>query len=172
VLRHGTHQASEVMLAQLPLAVVSGVLGQSTGLLAQLSQMGLGFAVNSMLLKNSRSMESQADEVGTYVLYQAGYDPRAMVQFFQTIEKKYPQNTLQFFSDHPNPQNRIKDVDEEISQLGPPRQGTTDSAAFESMKRRMHSLPSPPKPKPAPSASSADPPPLFSTRPAKRVGGE
>jgi predicted Zn-dependent protease len=166
VLRHGTHQASEIMLARMPLALLGSIFGESTSLLGQLSQMGLGFAVNSALLKNSRNMESQADEVGTYVLYQAGYDPRAMVQFFQIIEKKYPQRTLQFFSDHPNPENRIKDVDEEISNLGPPRQGTTDSTAFESVKRRLLSLPPPPKPKAAPSASSADPLPSPSSRPA------
>lgn len=149
VLRHGTHQASEIMLAQLPLGILGSLFGQSTGLTAQLAQLGLGFTVNSLLLKNSRYMESQADEVGTYVLYQAGYDPRGMANFFEIMEKKYPQQAIQFFSDHPNPENRIKDVDAEISRLGSPRAGTIDNAAFESAKRRLLSLPPPPKLKPA-----------------------
>jgi predicted Zn-dependent protease len=167
VLRHGTHQASEIMLAQLPLGILGSLFGQSTGLTAQLAQMGLGFTINSLLLKNSRNMESQADEVGTFVLYKAGYDPRAMANFFQIIEKKYPQKTLQFFSDHPNPENRIKDVDAQITKLGSPRAGTIDNTAFESAKRRLLSLPVAPKPKPAaqPSASSAGAPPLPSNCP-------
>lgn len=152
VMRHGTHQASQVMIAQMPLALLGGMLGQSSSLVAQLAQMGIGFGVNSVLLHNSRGAESQADEVGTYVLYHAGYDPRAMAQFFQIIEQKYPQRTLQFFSDHPVPENRIKDVDAEIPQLGPPLPGggKTDSAEFQAIKKKLLAMPPPPKVKPAP----------------------
>ena len=123
VMRHGTHIASQAVLAQGGMAILSGILGQSGSLTSQLAQLGLGLGVDSLLLKNSRTAETQADEVGAYILYQAGYDPHAMVQFFQIIARKYPQRTLQFFSDHPNPENRIKDVDVEITQLGPPRAG-------------------------------------------------
>lgn len=145
VMRHGTHQASEVMLAQAPLAILAGFLGQSSSLASQLAQLGLGFTVNSILLKNSRSMEAQADEVGTYILYQAGYDPYAMARFFEIIEKKYPQQTLEFFSDHPNPGNRIQAVDEEIPKLGPAKHWKTDSPEFEAVKKRLEALPPPPK---------------------------
>jgi predicted Zn-dependent protease len=103
-----------------------------------------------LLLKNSRSAETQADEVGSYVLYQAGYDPHAMVRFFQIIEKKYPQRTLQFFSDHPNPENRIKDVDWEIAQLGPARGWRTNSPEFEAARQQLAALPPPPKQKGTP----------------------
>ncbi len=149
VLRHGTHQASQMMLAQAPLAILGGLLGQSSSLASQLAQMGIGFGVNSILLKNSRSAESQADEVGTYILYHAGYDPRAMVQFFKIIEQKYPQRTVEFFSDHPNPENRIQKVDAIIPQLGPSREGKTDSPEFEAVKKRLLAMAPPPKGKPA-----------------------
>ena len=115
VMRHGTHEASQALLAQAPLAILGGMLGQSGSLTDLLTQMGLSLGVNSILLRNSRNAESQADEVGTYILYQAGYDPRAMAQFFETVEKKYPRKTIQFLSDHPNPENRIKNVDSEIA---------------------------------------------------------
>src|SRR5437667_4758822 len=85
VMRHGTHQASEKILAQAPLAILGGVLGESGSLMSQLAQYGLGFGVTSVFLHNSRSIEAQADQVGTYTLYQAGYDPRAMAQFFEII---------------------------------------------------------------------------------------
>jgi predicted Zn-dependent protease len=148
VLRHGTHQASETMLVQAPLAILGGFLGQSGSLMSQLAQYGIGFGVQSIMLRNSRSMEAQADSVGTYVLYQAGYDPHAMAQFFQIIEQKYPQRTIQFFSNHPNPGNRINAVDEEIPQLGPPKTWTTDTPRFQAVKKRLLSLPPAPKPKP------------------------
>ena len=140
VMRHGTHIASQAVLAQGGLAILTSIFGQSGSLTSQLAQLGLGLGVDSLLLKNSRTAETQADEVGTYILYQAGYDPHAMVQFFQIIARKYPQRTLQFFSDHPNPENRIKDVDAEIAQLGPPRGTKTDSPEFEGVKQYLAAL--------------------------------
>lgn len=149
VMRHGTHQASEAVLAQAPLAILGGFLGKGGSIMGQLAQYGVGFGVQSVFLHNSRGMESQADQIGTYILYQAGYDPRAMAQFFEIIESKYPQKTIQFFSDHPNPDNRIRAVDAEIPQLGPRKQWIEDSPEFQSIKRRVQALPLPPKPKPS-----------------------
>ena len=173
VMRHGTHMASQAMLAQAPLAIIGGLLGQSGSLTAQLLQMGIGFGVNSLFLKNSRSAEAQADEVGTYVLYHADYDPHAMAQFFQIIEKKYPQRTIQFFSDHPVPENRVKAVDEEIPRLGPAQAWKTDSPEFQAVKKHLQSLPPPPKAKPTPAASdkSSGPPPAPSNNMTRYDGG-
>jgi len=159
VMRHGTHMASQAVLAQAPLAILGGILGQGGSITAQLAEMGIGFGINSIMLHNSRSAEAEADEVGTYILYQAGYDPRAMPQFFQIIEKKYPQRTLQFFSDHPNPENRIQDVDAEIGKLGPPRGAKADSPEFEAIKRRLAEMSPPPEAQGTPKASASQPPP-------------
>jgi predicted Zn-dependent protease len=161
VMRHGTHIASQAVLAQGGLAVLTSILGQSGSLTSQLAQLGLGLGVDSLLLKNSRAAETQADEVGAYILYLAGYDPHAMVQFCQIIARKYPQRTLQFFSDHPNPENRIKDVDAEIAQLGPPRGGKTDSPEFQGVKQYLSALSPPPQQKGTPKADAKiQPPPL------------
>jgi len=161
VMRHGTHIASQAVLAQGGLAILNAILGQSGSLTTQLTQLGLGLGVDSLLLKNSRTAETQADEVGTYILYQAGYDPRAMVPFFQIIAKKYPQRTLQFFSDHPNPENRIRDVDQEIAQLGPPHGGRTDDGEFDSAKQHLAALAPPPERKGTPKIDAkSHPPPL------------
>jgi predicted Zn-dependent protease len=153
VMRHGTHQASNTMLAKGGLGILGGLLGGGGSLSSEALQGLVGFGVNSMFLHNSRSAETQADEVGTYVLYQAGYDPHAMVQFFQIIEQKYPQQTIQFFSDHPNPENRIKKVDEEIPELGAAKQWKTDSPEFQAMKKRVLAMPPPPKARPQASAA-------------------
>jgi predicted Zn-dependent protease len=145
VMRHGTHQASEMMLAQAPLSILAGLLGQSSSLASQLAQLGLSFGVNSILLRNSRSAESQADEVGAYILYRAGYNPYGMPQFFGIIQKKYPQRTIQFFSDHPNPGNRIRNVGEEIPKLGPRKDWKTDSPEFQAVKQKLQKMPPAPK---------------------------
>ncbi|MGH9470245.1 MAG: M48 family metalloprotease [Terriglobia bacterium] len=147
VMRHGTHHASDMALARGPLTILSGLLGGSGSVAGSLVEAGLGFGVNSVLLHNSRGMESKADEVGTYILYRAGYNPHAMAQFFQMLQQKYPQQTIQFFSDHPNPGNRIKNVDKEIPLLGPAKQWVNDTPEFEAIKRRLKSLPPPPPPK-------------------------
>jgi len=161
VMRDGTHIASEAVLARGGMAIVTSIFGQSDSLASQLAQLGLGVGVDSLLLKYSRAAETQADEVGTYILYQAGYDPHAMGQFFQIIAKKYPQRTLQFFSDHPNPENRIQDVDAEIAQWGQPRGAKTDSPEFEGTKEYLVALAPPPQQKGTPKseAKKQTPPP-------------
>jgi predicted Zn-dependent protease len=67
-----------------------------------------------------RDAEKQADLEGVGILYNAGYDPRGMPQFFETIEAKTGKGGAQFLSDHPNPGNRTEYVNQEIATF-PPR---------------------------------------------------
>ena len=141
-LRHGTNQASKSTVAQMPLAILGGILGNnSTG--AALAQLGVGFTVNSILLKYSRDAESQADIMGTQILYDSGYDPRAMGQFFQKIQTEGAGGRpIEFFSNHPNPDNRMARVNEEVNRLGGPPNGfRSDSRQFQDIKRYVQSLP-------------------------------
>ena len=171
VMRHGTHIASEAVLAQGGMAILTGILGQNGSLTSQLAQLGLGLGVDSLLLKNSRAAETQADEVGAYILDLAGYDPHAMAQFFQIIARKYPQRTLQFFSDHPNPENRVKDVDLEISHMGPLRGARLDSPEFQTIKQQMAGLDPPPQVRGTPKIEARNsPPPLPSATVARFQG--
>jgi beta-barrel assembly-enhancing protease len=140
-LRHGTHQASTAYVAQAPLAILGGVLGSNSvgGVLAQL---GVSFATSSLLLRYSRDAESQADLMGIQILHDSGYDPRAMVEFFEKIQAQSKGRALQFFSDHPNPENRISNVQREIQRLGGmPPNARTDSPEFHTVKTSMASLP-------------------------------
>src|SRR5262245_883461 len=140
VLRHGTNQVSKSYLAQAPLAVLGGVLGSNSlgGLIAQL---GGSFAVTSLMLKYSRTDESQADLIGTQILYDAGYDPNAMVEFFEKIEQQSKGSFSDFFSDHPKPENRIRNVQREIQKLGGLRPGPRiDSRDFQATKSIMLGL--------------------------------
>jgi len=140
-LRHGTAQASKASLAQGAVSIFGGLFGGSTGgaLLSQGAALGAG----SLLLHYSRSAETQADVMGTQVLYDSGYDPRAMAQFFEKLETESKgKNPPQFFSDHPNPENRLARVDEEIDKLGGvPPNAKRDSSEFEVIKREVLALP-------------------------------
>jgi len=150
VMRHATQRATELLLPQLGLSVLEGWLGQGSGLGGRLTEMGVNFLVGSALLKYSRDEESQADAVGAYILYHAGYDPRAMTQFFEIIQQKYPQRTTEYFLDHPVPEHRMQKVEEEIPHLGPPLANPkTDSPEFHAAKERLLHLPAPPAPEPA-----------------------
>jgi len=81
--------------------------------------------------------------MGTQVLYDAGYDPRAMAQFFEKLETETKgKNPPEFFSDHPNPEHRVERVDEEVEKLGgAPPGAKRDSAEFEAIKREVLALP-------------------------------
>src|SRR4029077_12094290 len=83
------------------------------------------------------------DVLGTQILYDAGYDPRAMAQFFEKLEAQTEgKNPPQFLSDHPNPGNRVERVDVEIDKLGGvPSNARRDSAEFEAIKREVMALP-------------------------------
>jgi predicted Zn-dependent protease len=144
-LRHGTNQASKASAAQLPLAILGGVIG-SDSTKTVLAQLGASFAVNSILLKYSRTAESQADVLGTQILFDTGYDPRAMAQFFEILEaRQRDKGQVEFFSNHPSPENRIERVNEEVSALGGvPRNVTTNSREFDDIKRYVQSLSGPP----------------------------
>src|SRR5438094_1046927 len=144
-LRHGTHQASTAYVAQAPLAILGGVLGSNSvgGVLAQL---GVSFATSSLLLKYSRDAESQADLMGTQILHDSGYDPRAMVEFFEKIQAESKGRAIQFFSDHPNPENRISNVQHEIERLGGmPVNARRDSPDFHTVKTSFAGMPAPRK---------------------------
>jgi len=156
-LRHGTNQATKAQAAQGFLGIASGIFGGSTGgtLLTELG----AFAAGGVLLRYSRTAESQADVLGTQVLYDSGHDPRAMAQFFEKLEAETKgKNPPEFLSDHPNPEHRVGRVDEEIDRLGGiPANAKRDSAEFEAIKREVLALPV--VKKPVPSAAGAAPPP-------------
>src|SRR5712692_3210764 len=144
-LRHGTNQASKASAAQMPLGILGALLGSSsTG--AALAQLGAGFTLNSLLLKYSRTDESQADIMGTQILYDSGYDPRGMGQFLEKIQAlDQGQHRVAFFSDHPSPDRRVERVAQEVDNLGGTKSGSkTNSREFDDIKRYIQSMPAPP----------------------------
>ena len=140
-LRHGTTEATKAQAAQAGVGILGAIFGGNAGG-ALLTELGR-FSAGGVLLRYSRTAETQADVVGTQVLYDAGYDPRALAQFFEKIEADSKgQNPPEFFSDHPNPDHRVERVEEEIDKLGGlPRNMKKDSVEFEAIKHEVLALP-------------------------------
>lgn len=110
------------------------LLGNSTA--GQVVQTGLSSIQGLEFLHMSRESEKEADLLGTGILYDSGYDPRGLPQFFETIKAKYGAGGAQMLSDHPDPGNRTQYVNAEIATLPPRPNPMVNSAAF----ARMHSL--------------------------------
>ncbi len=125
IQRHGTRAASKQMAAQVPLALLAGVLGKSTS--GQAPDMGISFGVGSYFLRNSRQSESEADLFGADIMYDAGFDPHGLIEFFTKLQSQNEDQAGQggnidddfgeFFGDHPDPGNRVEAVNHEIATL-------------------------------------------------------
>lgn len=144
-LRHGTNQASKANFIQLPAMLAGAVMGNSS-LLGQLTSAGIGLGANSVLLKFSRSAETQADLNGAQLMANAGYNPIEMARFFEKLEASGGKAGPQFLSDHPNPGNRMKAIQEEIRYMPKKDYTAGVNSNFREVQAIVKALP-PPKPK-------------------------
>jgi len=146
-LRHGTNQASKANLLQLPAALAGAVAGGT--LMGQLAQAGIGLGLNSVVLKFSRSAESEADLNGAQMMAGAGYNPLDLAHFFEKLQAQGGDKTMQFFSDHPNPGNRMKAIQDQLQQM-PQKSYTANTRQFNWIQGKVNALPPPKKlPQPA-----------------------
>ncbi len=141
VMRHATCNETKQRgqslwwgLAQLG----AGVL--APGAAGVIAQQGVGALAGLSFLRMSREDEKQSDLMGTDILYDAGYDPRGLPQFFETIQAKYGSGGAQILSDHPNPGNRTEYVNQEIASLPPRTDYVKMSNAFRSMKKEADAI--------------------------------
>ncbi len=134
-LRHSTSRASKVSAFQIPLVLAAGTLNKKGGLLGALSGIGLSFGLNSLFLRYSRGAEKNADILGARMLSEVGYQPVEMANFFQKLERQSGgRSGPQFFSDHPNPGNRVRYVTAEVRDLPVKRYTRGDTKQFREMK--------------------------------------
>ena len=79
-----------------------------------------GLAVPLTFLKYSRNFEREADLLGLQYLYKAGYDPAAIVDFFEKLEameKEKPGAMAELFRSHPITSERVKNTQKNIQEL-------------------------------------------------------
>ena len=84
---------------------------------AQMVAMMVGKMVN---MKFGRDDEIESDRWGVTLTARAGYDPRAMIGVMKVLEHAAGGgNTPEFFSTHPNPENRIEHIQQVIAENFP-----------------------------------------------------
>jgi predicted Zn-dependent protease len=76
-------------------------------------------AVVAITLPNSRTGESEADQIGIELAARAGYDPRAAVTLWEKMAKVGGGGPPEFLSTHPAPQNRAARLAELGRQVTP-----------------------------------------------------
>lgn len=121
VSRHGTEQLSRAHGIN---AIGSVLLGQNPRVYQQILAQVLA---QGSMARFSRSAENEADRLGVRYMYEAGYDPRGMVEMFRGLleqRRRSPSSVEQFFATHPLTEDRIASVQREIAQL-PQRSGLT-----------------------------------------------
>ncbi len=138
--RHGTRQASRAQItnwASIPLIFVGGGIGYGVRQAASL-------ALPLTFLKFSRGFEKEADFLGVQYLYKTGYDPNAMVTFFERLQakdKKKPGTLAKAFGSHPPTGDRIKEVQKAITDFLPMRaEYAVTTSEFDQVKQRLARL--------------------------------
>lgn len=123
------HSAKQIAKSQWTglLAGIAGAIMPQSGL-GDLARMGIQVGAGTVMMKYSRTDEAQADSVGAIIMYNAGYNPRALADFFTTLEKKSGNGGPQFLSDHPNPGNREAAITKEIQPWAPKEYRESDTA--------------------------------------------
>lgn len=107
--RHSTEQLTKSYSISLLLQVV---LGENAQLLSEIAQ-GL------VSLKFSRSDESEADEYSVKYLCPTEYNAAGAAGFFdRLIQMEQAGGTPQFLSTHPNPDNRVADMNTHKTDFG------------------------------------------------------
>lgn len=63
------------------------------------------------VLPNSREAEQEADRIGVELAARAGYDPRAAISLWKKMGQAGGASPPEFLSTHPNPENRLRDLE-------------------------------------------------------------
>lgn len=120
ILRHGAEQVSRAQAQQLAIVGLGAVVASQTEdeQTAQLA-VGLGSiaAQGFVALPHSRSMELEADHIGTLYMARAGYDPRSAPRLWRKMAKLKEGANQQptFLSTHPSDGKRIERLEARMS---------------------------------------------------------
>ena len=132
VMMHSAREAAETRPYQIAGALGSAIFGGLFGgtALGQLAQLGVQLGAGGVIMKYSRTAETEADLMGAQIMYNAGFNPQAMVTFFDKLRKRGGSSVPQFLSDHPDPGDRAQTIQKVISRF-PPKQYIVDSPQFQ-----------------------------------------
>jgi predicted Zn-dependent protease len=135
--RHGTRNCTRREIARA--ANMSLILLGPGGWAGYAIFTGLKVGVPLTFLKFSRSAESEADYLGLQYMYKVGYDPNALIAFFERMDSEpSPGKFATMFSSFPPTRNRIKAIQREIATILPARdQYIVTTSEFDLIKSRL-----------------------------------
>jgi predicted Zn-dependent protease len=114
VARHGAQKIAKAQLTQGLTGAVAVATESASGAMAAAM---VGQLVN---MKYGRDDELQSDELGVRFMAEAGYDPRAMIEVMRILAAATEGNRPpEFFSTHPNPENRVQRIEQAIANVFP-----------------------------------------------------
>ena len=114
VAKHGAQRMSKQNLTRGLIGAVVAASGDQQS--AQLAQT-IGQMVN---VQYGREDELESDRLGVRYMVDAGYDPSAMLAVMEILAKsRSGDSPAEFFSTHPNPENRMERIRSSISTLFP-----------------------------------------------------
>src|SRR5262249_20727924 len=99
-----------------------------------------GLAIPLGFLKFSRGMEGEADRLGAQYLWASGYDPNALITFFEKLqaqEKKKPGTIAKVFSTHPMTGDRITAVRHLVARFPEQPEYAISTSEFGQVKSRL-----------------------------------
>jgi len=121
--RHSAERVSDSLAIQgveVAGGALIGAVGNPSSPLHGLALGALGLGAQGVVLKFSRTHESEADLLGLDLMARAGFDPRQSVPLWQNMDAAAKgQRPPEFLSTHPSPDTRIKDLQKRIPQTLP-----------------------------------------------------
>ena len=92
--------------------------GEDLAALSQAFEGSIGDVTSTLMTSGySRGLEREADSSAIRILKLAGYDPNALVDMLQQMEKRLPPGSGGFGKTHPEPADRIADIGRSIGSV-------------------------------------------------------
>ncbi len=112
------HIALNHVFTPPPASTMDSVLGAGLGLVTSLATLGnvdAGIAVsksvtNRKAYAESRSQEFDADSMGVIYIWNAGFDPSAMIRMRNHMDRLHGSFHISFLSDHPSSSDAIQAI--------------------------------------------------------------
>ena len=118
--RHGAEQLAKQQLTQT--LVGAGVIAayDPNNPRGTATNAAVGAAIAQLVnMRFGREDELQSDSLGVFFMKRAGYDPRGMTQLMNVLAQSGGgRRQPEFFSTHPNPENRLQRLQTLIQQAG------------------------------------------------------
>ena len=143
--RHIARRIADMKSSQIPTlgAMLAGILLAASGSgEGGTALMAAGMALQQeKFLSFSRAHEIEADRIGLGILFNAGFDPSGMPEFFRNLQRQRFSPDLRqfaFLMTHPLDHVRIAEAQGRINRL--PKQDHTSSSHYQFAKARLQAL--------------------------------